>query len=184
MLEIWKQYKHFPFEVSTLGRVRTVQRVIRYKDGRVYNYPGKIIKQFLTREYSYVTISLHTKSHNFRVNRLVAETFIPNPDNLPQVNHIDENKLNNRVENLEWCTAKYNNNYGTHTKKIVEKLTNGPLAKKVYQYDLYGNLIKVWDSVMEIKRCLGYDTGSISKFCRNKVNWKHCYGFIWKYYNN
>ena len=143
MLEIWKQYKHFPFEVSTLGRVRTVKRVIRYKDGRVYNYPGKIIKQFLTREYSYVTISLHTKSHNFRVNRLVAETFLSNPDNLPQVNHIDENKLNNRVENLEWCTAKYNNNYGTHTKKIVEKLTNGPLAKKVYQYDLCGNLIKV-----------------------------------------
>lgn len=184
MLEEWKQYKDFPFEVSTLGRVRTMQRVVKYKDGREYNYSSKIIKQSITREYSYIAISLHSKTYNFRVHRLVAETFIPNPNNLPQVNHIDENKLNNRVENLEWCTAKYNLNYGTHTKKVVEKLTNGPLAKKVAQYDLDGNLIKVWDSIREIKRCLGYDNGTISKFCRNKVNCKHCYGFIWKYSNN
>lgn len=143
MLEEWKQYKDFPFEVSTLGRVRTIQRVVKYKDGREYNYSSKIIKQHITREYSYIAITLHSKKYNFRVHRLVAETFIPNPNNWPQVNHIDENKLNNRVENLEWCTAKYNSNYGTHTKRVAEKLTNGPLAKKVAQYDLDGNLIKV-----------------------------------------
>ena len=184
MLIIWKKYKEFPFEVSNTGEVRTIERSVVYKDGRTYVYKSRYLKKHITRNYYYITCSINSKSYNFRVNRLVAETFIPNPNNYPQVNHINEDKLDNRVENLEWCAVKYNSNYGTHTKKVVEKLTNGPLAKKVAQYDLDGNLIKVWDSIREIKRCLGYDNGTISKFCRNKVSWKHCYGFIWKYYNN
>lgn len=170
---MWKDIANYEglYKVNSIGEVYSIRT-------------NKFINPTIRNNYLAVGLWKNGKVKMKSIHRLVAETFIPNPNNLPQVNHIDENKLNNRVENLEWCTAKYNLNYGTHTKKVVEKLTNGPLAKKVAQYDLDGNLIKVWDSIREIKRCLGYDNGTISKFCRNKVNWKHCYGFIWKYSNN
>ena len=109
--EIWRPVVGYEglYEVSNTGRVRSLDRYVR----RNYFKKGRILKLNDRRGYLFVELCLNNKTKNFSVHRLVAQAFIPNPDNLPQVNHIDEDKLNNRVENLEWCDSKYNSNYGT-----------------------------------------------------------------------
>jgi hypothetical protein len=96
------------------------------------------------------------------------------------VNHKDENKLNNSADNLEWCTASYNNTYNdSHLKRGVN--LQNKRSKKVYQYSLDGTLIKIWPSIREIRRVKGYDNGQISKCCNNKLKNNISYGYIWKY---
>lgn len=93
------------------------------EDGNVYSINRKkIIKQSMRGNYLYVALYKEGKRKQENVHRLVAMTFIPNPEELPCVNHKDENKLNNNVNNLEWCTAKYNNNYGQHQRERVAVL--------------------------------------------------------------
>lgn len=116
---------------------------------------------------------------NKTIHRLVAEAFIPNPLNLPQVNHKDEDKTNNRVENLEWCDSKYNTNYGTCVDRRSKKFINGKKSKIVLQYSLDLILIKEWPSVREIQRQFGYKQGHISECCRGEL--KTYKGYIWKY---
>ena len=111
------------------------------------------------------------------VHQLVALSFIPNPNNLPQINHRDENKENNSVQNLEWCSAKYNSNYGTHNQRIAEKL-----SKPVLQYEKSGEFVKEWKSTHDIERNLGYSQCNISSCCTGR--YKLAYNFIWKYKNS
>ena len=117
------------------------------------------------------------------VHRLVAEAFIPNPSNFSVINHKDENPANNAVDNLEWCTQRYNMNYGTCRAKISTKLkgkfVNGPSSKAVLQYDKSGNFVSEWPSAREAERQTGFSCRHISKCCLGKR--KSAYGYVWKF---
>lgn len=118
--------------------------------------------------YHYVCLYKKGKEKWFKVHRLVGMMYIPNPDNLPQINHKDENKANNYVGNLEWCTNKYNVNYGMRTKKA-----SAALGKKVYCYELD----KVFNSMLEARK----ETGAlkIAEVCRGKFSQSG--GYHWKF---
>ena len=108
------------YQVSNLGNVKSLSKFHKTKNG--YYSKEHNIKQFYNeRGYAMVGISKEWKKKKIFVHRLVVETFLPNPNNLPQVNHKDENKNNNCVNNLEWCTCKYNCNYGTRNQRIGGK---------------------------------------------------------------
>lgn len=160
----------FPnYEVSNKGEVYSLN----------YNNSGnrQILKTAITKK-GYVLVCLSTRY--MLVHRLVAMAFIPNPNNYPIINHKDENKQNNNVENLEWCTYKYNRNYGHANEKLSALNTNGVLSKPVLQYDRNGNFIKEWQSMKEVQRVLGLHTGSISLCCRGSKKYSHVGGFLWK----
>lgn len=116
-IEIWKDIKNYEgiYQVSNLGRIKRLDYIA--SDGR--KLKQRIKKPTLSNNhYLMIWFGVNKKRKAFLVHRLVAETFISNPDNLPQVNHKDENKLNNNVNNLEWCTHLYNQMYGNRNKKI------------------------------------------------------------------
>jgi hypothetical protein len=142
---------------------------------------NKSLKQFVSNGYYKVNLYLdNTNVKSLYVHRIVAENFIPNPENKKEVNHRDGNKLNNEISNLEWATRKENANhswrYGLQKSK---KGKYSLLSKQVLQYDLDGNFIKKWNSVMDIERELGFKSGGISNCCLGKS--KRSGKFIWKY---
>ena len=150
------------------------------EDGRIYStLLNRFLKPYKEKRKGYMVV--HLKDGVKKVHRLVAMTFLDNPDNLPQVNHKDEDKTNNSVENLEWCTNEYNSNYGTKGERISKSLTNNPTkSKQVYQYTLDGELVKIWPSAMEADRN-GFCHGHIVRCCNNVKNFKTHKGYIWRY---
>lgn len=172
MEEIWKDIEGFDnlYQVSNFGNVRS----LRHK------------KLFIMKpqqdRYGYLDVGLRicNKQKWFTIHRLVAEAFIENPNNLPQVNHKDEDKTNNLVTNLEWCDAKYNNNYGTVIDRISKALTNRKdQSKPVLQYDKNGNFIKEYPSIMDAERKTGIRHNIICRVCKGKQRTSG--GYIWKY---
>ena len=174
--EIWRPVKDYEndYEVSNFGRVKSVK----------FNR-NKIMKCKKT-PLGYFVIGLRKNGGKkfYFVHRLVAYAFIPNPNNLPFINHKNEDKTDNRVENLEWCDATYNNNYGNRIKTATDKTRGRHNTKNsipVCQYDLNNNLITVWPSAAEIKRQLGYDATSIARCCKKRPRYITAYGCIWRY---
>lgn len=172
MKEIWKNIIGYEglYEVSNWGRVKSI------KFGKEI-----IMKQHIRSGYYIVSLWKNAKGKTYSVNRLVAEAFLEIPEELKhlkgtrylQVNHKDENKTNNNVENLEWCSAKYNTNFGTCIERRSKKK-----SKPVLQYDLDGNLIREWESTRECGRN-GFLQSKITLCCQGKR--KTHKGFIWKY---
>ena len=178
--EKWKHIKDYEllYDVSNYGRVKSLEKKSIMNNR---TYPTKILKCHIgTKNYLDVDLCNNGKSHRYRVHRLVAEAFIPNPENKPQVNHEDCNKWNNKVNNLTWNTNSENQQHafrnGLNSRK---KYGESPRAKKINQYDLNGNFIKTWDSVVRIKQERGYSDGFICECCKGK--YKKAYGYIWKY---
>ena len=158
------------YEVSSLGRVKSLN----------YHRTGK--EQLLKHKksgsgYFQVQLWKNGKDKWMLVHRLVAEAFIPNPYNLQFVNHKDENKLNNCVENLEWCDAKYNNNYGNRNERISAKLTNHEKKSKPVLCVETGI---VYPSAREAGRCTGANNSHIIECCKGK-KYKTTKGFHWQY---
>ena len=141
--------------------------------GRVYSYKNKCFLKPLvaTNGYLYVALYKDKEYKKHLIHRLVAEAYILNPNNLPQINHKDECKTNNCLQNLEWCDAKYNNNYGTH----IERASNGR-KKPILQFDLDGNFIKEWHSAVDVGR---EARANIVSCLIGKT--KSAYGYKWIY---
>lgn len=187
--EIWKDVKGFEnlYQVSNLGRVKSLERVVNGRWGK-YSVKSKLLTNYVSKSgYIVVSLSKDGKVSYKKVHRLVANAFIPNPDNLPQVNHKDEVKTNNTVilnedgsvdfdkSNLEWCTPTYNLNYGSRSIKAAK--TN---SKKVYQYTIDGVLVKVWDSLKDVVKG-GFNNRGVGFVATRKR--KTSGGYIWKYEN-
>ena len=142
---------------------------------------SKVIKiQKNNKGYYVVNLYKKGKGKTKLIHRLVALAFIPNPNNLPEINHKDENKQNNMMDNLEWCERNYNNNYGKQSK-IGRRLSSEKRMKKINQYDLNGNLMKTYKGVRIAEEETGVHNSNIIKCCKGKV--KSAGGYIWKYQN-
>lgn len=179
--EVWKDIQGYEgfYQVSSLGRIRSLDKP--YFKGKPYIRKGKILVQKLQRN-GYMKIGLLKnniqKWHN--VHRIVAGAFIPNPNNLPYVNHKDEDKANNAVLNLEWCTPSYNIHFGNAIKKLSQAKKNHPrMSKIVVQYDMQGREIAEYPSANEAARETGIKQGTISSCCIGKT--KSTHGYVWKY---
>ena len=173
MQEIWKDISGYEgiYQISNLGRVKSIARKTKNQYGDV----NRILKIKIEKNgYARIGLFKDKKQKFFEVHRLVAQAFIPNTNHYPHVNHKDENKLNNNVENLEWCTPNYNNNYGIRTLK--SSITK---QKKIAQYDLKGNLIKIWNSQKEAIEKLKI-SNHITDVCNNTR--KTCGGYKWKFW--
>lgn len=176
MEEIWKDIEGYEgvYQVSNLGRVKSLTRFKKDgKSGGGHIQKEKILKPKIgTSGYLEVDLRRNGGHKYVRIHRLVAQTFILNFDNLPIVNHKDENKTNNCVDNLEWCSVKYNTNYGTTRERSSEKR-----RKPVVQIDRTNKIINVYPSIKEAKRKTG--VGHISCCCNNRR--KTAGGYKWRY---
>ena len=174
--EIWKTINEFPnYQVSNLGRVKSIERVYycgNHKSKRIQ--PETILKTSIIKG-GYIRVPLGGCRKQFLVHRLVAQAFLPNQDNLQEINHKDENPSNNNVENLEWCTAKYNINFGTRNERVAKVLTNGKKSKPVICVETG----IIFPSTAEVQRELGFSQGNICSCCNGK--YKQAYGFHWEW---
>lgn len=176
MEEIWKDIKGYEglYQVSSLGNVKSLN----------YRRTGKekkISKGVNSEGYEYIRLFKQNKQLYTSVHRIVAETFIPNPENKEQVNHIDGNKKNNKVENLEWCTQTENIRHAMRTGLLNIIGSNNGSSRKVQQLDSNGKILKQFDTIIEAGRYLGVKcqpTGIIS-VCKGRK--KTAYGYKWAY---
>lgn len=160
--ETWKEVVGYEglYQVSDKGRVKSHTRMVKYPDGTKRLVYGRLINPSIDKQTGYYKVGLSKKGKSIThsIHRLVAEAFIPNPDNLPYINHKSEARTENFVENLEWCTPAYNNNYGSR-RAIVNRQC------AVRQRDMNGNIIAEYPSMTEASKATGIHKSTIHAAC-------------------
>lgn len=182
--EEWKDIAGYGdrYMVSNIGRVKTKEFTYTIH-GKPQRKPEHIIKTIIRQDgYCKVNLGGYGNQKTLNLHRLVATAFIPNPDNLPCINHKDENPTNNFVENLEWCSYKYNNNYGTFKEKHSMAFKNYPaFSKPVIQMTLDGAEIQEFPSMAEAARQLNGCSVNIKECIEHPEYRNHAYGYKWKF---
>ena len=181
-MEIWTPINNYEeiYEISNFGNIKNIKR-------------NKIMKPFVSKKTGYLQIDLckNGNKKRYNIHRLVAIHFVDNFDNYNYINHKDENRKNNKAINLEWCTQKYNCNYGSRNLKISrcskgrkhkpetkDKISKA-LSKTILQYNKENDFIKEWRNAYEVARELKVSPSNINACCNNKR--KSAYGYIWKF---
>lgn len=180
--EKWKDVPGYEglYQVSDFGRVKSLDRI----DTENHFRKGQIMKQKYLRGYARVALRNGKHQKEYQVHRLVAIAFIPNPKNLPQVNHKDCNPGNNQVENLEWCDAKYNINYGDRNKKTAVRLRDRKRPynwKAVNCFSLSGEFLKRYESVEKAAAETKAQANAISACCKKRKYYYTAGGYKWEY---
>lgn len=188
MSEIWKAVPGYEglYELSNMGRVRSLDRIVRASGVSKRRAFGRVLNPYTNKlRYQYVALSKDGKSKTLSVHRLVANVFVPNPNNYSIINHKDENPSNNRADNLEWCTQMYNVHYGTGMERGDAKSNHGRMA--VDKLDLNGNYICSYRSISEAAEAVGVrkqcicaclkGTNSIGRRCLSAG------GYKWRFSN-
>ena len=205
--EVWKDIQGYKglYKVSNLGRVKHLPYEYMFNNTKIIKKEHMLKPYRNNCGYMLVSLSNHRRTKQFFIHRLVASAFIPNPNNLPEVNHKDEDKTNNKVDNLEWCTRKYNMNYGTRIERALKtrkdnysnrliKEYKTPKAKKkeekvlakknkkVIMRDIYGYKLREFNTLKEATFYLNKYLQGISNI-RSCINGKiyTAYGYIWEY---
>jgi hypothetical protein len=187
--ENWRAVKGWEglYEVSDLGRVRSLPRVVPKKDGKFYTCKGGLLNQFKSHDYYVVRLRYCAGGLVEFVHRLVAEAFVPNPNAYPIVNHKDEDTYNNIPSNLEWCTNLYNLNYGGARERAINTLKRKYRTNEIQStrsimvelYDTKGELKYSFSSLTDAAKFIGRTNPSnIRKMLRKNKIYK---GYIWKF---
>lgn len=184
MGEIWKNIPNYIgyYQISNFGRVKSLTRKVKSSRSKIeYRTVNERIIKSRIDKYGYETVILRKENtdKHFTIHRLIAICFIPNPENLPSINHIDENKLNNTVENLEWCTVKYNNSYNNRQEKINLSLREKVKGKEILQFDSEWNLLQEFKSLRDMQRQTGFSRIQVKRVCNGLQ--EQSYGYFWKF---
>lgn len=182
VIETWKDIAGYEglYQVSNNGRVRSVNRMINGNMGCSWLRKGQILSPYIDRfGYEKVTLCDSQSSVHKLVHRLVAQAFIPNPCNYSQINHKDEDKCNNNIDNLEWCSPKYNSNYGSRKDRLSKRLKQVKVGKPIAQYSLNGDFIRTYKNAEEAASVNNFWRTNISACCCGSKKTAH--GYMWKF---
>ena len=170
MMETWKDIVGFEglYRISNEGNILSL-------------LTDKVLSPYNNKGYLMVRLYKNNKSSSLYVHRLVAQSFVANPNGYIEINHIDENKRNNHHSNLEWCSRVYNCNHGSRNNKIGMASSMNKLTP-VMQLSKEGTIINTFNSINEAGEYLGKNPSHISSCCTGKR--RTAFGFVWKYLNN